>query len=101
MYLLIVARIFIFTGQLLAALKRLLSSLCYLKTLKLYDLILERYEAKHLLDEVLNSSCLVLRALHLVNVTNLHCPIMHIGLFLNLKVSEICNEIQGLRIIIW
>lgn len=74
------------TGQLLAALKRLLSNLTHLRTLKLIDLMLERYDAKHLLDEVLNSCCLVLKVLHLVNVTTVHCPIMHIGLFLNLQV---------------
>lgn len=51
--------------------------------------MLERYDAKHLLDEVLNSCCLVLKVLHLVNVTTVHCPIMHIGLFLNLQVRRL------------
>lgn len=74
-------------GQLLAALKKLLSNLSELKTLKLIDLMLERYEAKHLLDEVLSAGCLVLKILYLVNVTSVHCPIMHVGLFLNLNVS--------------
>lgn len=74
-------------GQLLAALKRLLSNLPKLKVLKLIDLMLERYDAKHLLDEVLESCCLVLKVLHVVNMTNVHCPVMHVGLFLNLQVS--------------
>uniref|UniRef100_A0A182IL67 Uncharacterized protein n=1 Tax=Anopheles atroparvus TaxID=41427 RepID=A0A182IL67_ANOAO len=73
-------------GQLLAALKRLMLCLTALRSLSLVDLILERYEANHLLDEVLESCCLVLRRLCLVNVTTVHCPIMHIGLFLNLQV---------------
>ncbi|KAJ6647067.1 F-box/LRR-repeat protein 3 [Pseudolycoriella hygida] len=79
-------------GQLLAALKRLLSNLTHLRTLKLIDLMLERYDAKHLLDEVLNSCCLVLKVLHLVNVTTMHCPIMHVGLFLNLQILVISPQ---------
>lgn len=74
-------------GQLLAALKRLMTNLTNLQTLKLVDLMLERYEANHLLDEVLESCCLVLKRLYLINVTMVHCPIMHIGLFLNLQVG--------------
>lgn len=74
-------------GQLLAALKRLMSNLTDLKILKLNDLILERYEAKHLLDEVLQSCSFVLEKLTLVNVTLTHCPIMHVGLFFNLRVK--------------
>lgn len=74
-------------GQLLASLKRLMTNLTNLQTLKLVDLMLERYEANHLLDEVLESCCLVLKRLYLINVTMVHCPIMHIGLFLNLQVG--------------
>lgn len=74
-------------GQLLASLKRLMLNLPNLQTLKLVDLMLERYEANHLLDEVLDACCLVLKRLHLINVTLVHCPVMHIGLFLNLQVS--------------
>lgn len=76
-------------GQLLAALKRLMYNLPHLQTLKLVDLMLERYEANHLLDEVLEACCLVLKRLHLINVTMVHCPVMHIGLFLNLQVGTI------------
>lgn len=74
-------------GQLLASLKRLMHNLPNLQTLKLVDLMLERYEANHLLDEVLDACCLVLRRLHLINVTMVHCPVMHAALFLNLQVS--------------
>uniref|UniRef100_A0A182N2U6 F-box domain-containing protein n=1 Tax=Anopheles dirus TaxID=7168 RepID=A0A182N2U6_9DIPT len=79
-------------GQLLAALKRLMFCLTDLQSLSLVDLILERYEANHLLDEVLESCCLVLRRLCLVNVTSCHCPIMHIGLFLNLQVLVVSPQ---------
>lgn len=79
-------------GQLLKALKALLYELNNLKTLRLIDLMLERYEAKHLLDEVLESCSMVLKELCLVNVTSTHCPIMHIGLFFNLRVLIISPQ---------
>ncbi|XP_039436967.1 uncharacterized protein LOC120418586 [Culex pipiens pallens] len=79
-------------GQLLASLKRLMTNLTNLQTLKLVDLMLERYEANHLLDEVLESGCLVLKRLYLINVTMVHCPIMHIGLFLNLQVLVVSPQ---------
>lgn len=74
-------------GQMLASMKKFMSLINELKTLKLVDLMLERYEANHLLDEVLESSCMSLKHLHLINVTMYHCPIMHVGLFLNLQVG--------------
>lgn len=74
-------------GQLLKGLKQLLSKLRDLRTLKLIDFVLERFEAKHLLDEVLEACCTKMRVLNLVNVTTTHCPIMHVGLFINLQVS--------------
>lgn len=79
-------------GQLLKTLKSLLFELNELKTLKLVDLMLERFEAKHLLDEVLESCSMALKALCLINVTNTHCPIMHTGLFFNLKVLTISPQ---------
>lgn len=84
-------------GQLLAELKRLLGNLATrLRNLQLTDLMLDRYEAKHLLDEVLQSGQMVLRRLSLVNVTTGHCPIMHIGLFFNLQVrtTTITSKLQ-------
>lgn len=79
-------------GQLLKTLKSLLYELNTLKTLKLIDLMLERYEAKHLLDEVLESCNMTLKSLCLINMTNTHCPIMHTGLFFNLKVLIISPQ---------
>lgn len=82
-------------GQMLKSLKEFMACINQLKTLKLIDLMLERYEAKHLLDEVLESSCMALRVLHLVNVTMTHCPIMHVGLFLNLQVGVSLSMTKG------
>ncbi|XP_055535829.1 uncharacterized protein LOC129724722 isoform X2 [Wyeomyia smithii] len=79
-------------GQLLAALKKLMLNLPNLQTLKLVDLMLERYEANHLLDEVLEACCLGLKRLHLINLTMVHCPVMHMGLFLNLQVLVVSPQ---------
>lgn len=79
-------------GQLLKTLKALLFELNRLKRLKLIDLMLERYEAKHLLDEVLESCNMVLQHLCLINVTRTHTPILHVGLFFNLKVLIISPQ---------
>ncbi|EDS35792.1 conserved hypothetical protein [Culex quinquefasciatus] len=45
-----------------------------------------------LLDEVLESGCLVLKRLYVINVTMVHCPIMHIGLFLNVQVLVVSPQ---------
>lgn len=79
-------------GQLLKTLKALLYELNRLRVLTLVDLMLERYEAKHLLDEVLESCNMALKELCLINVTNTHCPIMHVGLFFNLRVLIISPQ---------
>ncbi|XP_053965282.1 uncharacterized protein LOC129245870 [Anastrepha obliqua] len=79
-------------GQLLKGLKELLSKLRDLRTLKLIDFVLERFEAKHLLDEVLEACCTKMRVLNLVNVTTTHCPIMHVGLFINLQILTISPQ---------
>lgn len=79
-------------GQMLKTLKALLYELRYLKSLKLVDLMLERYEAKHLLDEVLESCNMTLKTLCLVNVTSTHCSLLHCGLFFNLRVLIISPQ---------
>lgn len=79
-------------GSLLKTLKCLMMELDRLRNLKLINLMLERYEAKHLLDEVLESCEMALQNLCLVNVTSTHCPIMHVGLFFNLKVLIISPQ---------
>ncbi|CAD7088896.1 unnamed protein product [Hermetia illucens] len=79
-------------GELLLALKKLMAKLDNLRILKLIDLVLERFEANHLLDEVLDSCCTQLRVLYLVNTTTVHCPIMHVGLFVNLQILVISPQ---------
>ena len=79
-------------GQLLKALKALLYEMHALKTLKLIDFMLERYEAKHLFDKVLESCNMNLKTLCLINLTYTHCPILHTGLFFNLKVLIISPQ---------
>lgn len=79
-------------GQLLKTLKELLYELNNLRFLKLVDLMLERYDAKHLLDEVLDSCNTSLQRLCLINITSTHCPILHTGLFFNLKVLIISPQ---------
>lgn len=79
-------------GSMLVSLKRLMSNIRCLKVLKLTDLMLERFEAKHLLDEVLDKNAMNLRFLTLINVTSTHCPILHVGVFLNLQVLVISPQ---------
>lgn len=83
-------------GQLLAALKRLLVQLTQLRTLRLVDLQLERYDANHLLDELVQntgSACgRTLHTLHLINMTACHCACLHVGLFFNLRVLVISPQ---------
>lgn len=79
-------------GQLLTTLKSLLAQLTNLRSLKLIDLNLERFEANHLLDEIVDSCGLGLKSLYLVNSTLTHCPIMHVGLFFNLNCLVISPQ---------
>ncbi|KAL9918892.1 F-box only protein 39 [Glossina fuscipes fuscipes] len=79
-------------GQMLKGLKDLLSKLRYLRVLKLVDFVLENYEAKHLLDEVLDACCTTMKVLNIVNVTTHHCPIIHVGLFINLQILTIAPQ---------
>ena len=79
-------------GQLLKSLKALLYEIHALKTLELIDLMLERYEAKHLFDKVLETYNMTLKKLCLINLTKNHCPILHTGLFFNLKVLIISPQ---------
>lgn len=80
-------RCFLVVGKLLAALKRLMSNLKKLKRLYLIDLMLDHREAQHLLDEVCDNCCLTLHTLVLVNTTRIPCPLLHVGVLLNLQVN--------------
>lgn len=79
-------------GELLRTLRTLLMNLINLRNLKLVNLNLQRFEANHLLDEVLESCGFILKSLYLVNVTRTHCPIMHVGLFFNLETLVISPQ---------
>lgn len=72
-------------GKLLQTLKRLMSNLPGLRHLVLNDLLLERHEAVYLLDDVVQNCCQKLRSLRLVNCSRGPCPILHTGVFLNLR----------------
>lgn len=79
-------------GEMLRTLKILMSKLSKLQNLKLTDLVLERFEANRLLDEIAENCHFTLRHLNIVNVTVVHCPILHIGCFFNLQVLEISPQ---------
>jgi F-box protein 39 len=74
-------------GKLLEALKRLMKSLDNMKCLELIDLMLDSKEAIHLMDDICSNSTQTLLKLVLINATRFPCPLLHIGVFLNLHVS--------------
>ena len=80
-------RLFGTGGKLLEALKRLMGNLKNLRCLEFIDLMLDSKEALHLLDELCTNCGQTLRKLVLINATRYHCPLIHIGVFLNLRVS--------------
>ncbi|KAL0277063.1 UNVERIFIED_CONTAM: hypothetical protein PYX00_004479 [Menopon gallinae] len=88
-------RIFGTGGQILASLKRLMSSLPALTELELIDLMLEYNDAKFLLDEVCNRCCLQLETLVLINLTKENYELLHPGVFLNLNILVISPQNLG------
>lgn len=79
-------RVFGTGGKLLEALRRLMTNLASLKCLELIDLMLDNREAVHLLDDVCASCTETLKKLVLINTTRNRCPLIHVGMFLNLNV---------------
>lgn len=79
-------------GKLLQALKRLMGNLKGLRHLTLNELLLEKHEAQYLLDDVTMNCCQTLRTLRLMNCTKDICPIMHVGVMLNLEVLIISPQ---------
>lgn len=75
------------SGQLVASLKQLCSHLPMLSYLELIDLVLQRYEANHLMDEVSRVCSRSLCILSSINITTVHCPLLQIGLMDKLKVG--------------
>ncbi|XP_063227639.1 uncharacterized protein LOC134533865 [Bacillus rossius redtenbacheri] len=82
-------------GRLLETLKRLMGNLASLRRLELTDLMLEPWEARHLLDEVCGSCSLRMTRLVLVNATRVPCPVLHVGVFLRLQVLVISPQSLG------
>ncbi|XP_044726796.1 uncharacterized protein LOC123290606 [Chrysoperla carnea] len=85
-------RLFGTGGKLLEALKRLMCNLINMRRLELVNLLLDRIEAQHLLDEVCAKSCSQLRTLVLINTTKIFCPLLHVGVFLNLQTLIISPQ---------
>ncbi|XP_046613304.1 uncharacterized protein LOC124301844 [Neodiprion virginianus] len=85
-------RVFGTGGKLLEALKRLMGNLANLKCLELIDLMLDNREAIHLLDEVCTGCTETLSKLVLINATRNRCPLLHVGVFLNLNILVISPQ---------
>ncbi|XP_066992680.1 uncharacterized protein [Anabrus simplex] len=90
-------------GRLLEAIKELLGNLGSLRRLELVDLMLERSEAQHLLDEVCSLCYLTLHYLIVVNTTKMEYQLLHVGVFLNLKLlsESILTAIDLYRADLW
>ncbi|XP_043283520.1 uncharacterized protein [Venturia canescens] len=85
-------RLFGTGGKLLEALKRLTRNLTSLNCLEFIDLMLDNKEALHLLDDVCSNCGQTLYKLVLINATRFYCPLIHIGVFLNLKVLVVSPQ---------
>ncbi|XP_058800831.1 uncharacterized protein LOC131669741 isoform X2 [Phymastichus coffea] len=79
-------------GKLLEALKRLMRNLENIKSLELIDLMLENKEAMHLMDDICANCTQTLKKLVLINTTRQPCPLLHVGVFLNLKILVISPQ---------
>lgn len=74
------------TGELMGSFKKLLPKMQKLRELELNDLVLEKYEANRLMDQM--SLCLhSLKQVTLTNLTINHCPLQQITMLSNLKVN--------------
>lgn len=80
-------RLFGTGGKLLEALKRLMRNLQNLRCLELIDLMLDSKEALHLMDDICTNCTQTLSKLVLINTTRYNCPLLHVGVFINLNVS--------------
>lgn len=55
--------------------------------LELVDLVLERYEANSLMDQISIGLSQSLKVLSIINLTTNHCPLQQISMLSNLEVS--------------
>ncbi|KAI5713435.1 hypothetical protein M8J75_016422 [Diaphorina citri] len=83
------------TRKLLEALKRLMNSLPSLRRLELVDLMLDSFEAIHLLDDVCFNQCTTMTHLTIINATKYICPLLHLTTFVNLKVLVVSPQNIG------
>ncbi|XP_014244110.1 uncharacterized protein LOC106663639 isoform X2 [Cimex lectularius] len=82
-------------GKLLAAVKRLMGNLKKLRRLELIDLMLDSAEAQTLLDDVCSDCCTTLKFLSIINFTKGQCQLIHVGVFLNLRVLVLSPQNIG------
>ncbi|XP_012217085.1 uncharacterized protein [Linepithema humile] len=85
-------RVFGTGGKLLEALKRLMRNLQNLRCLELIDLMLDSNEALHLMDDICTNCTQTLSKLILINTTRYNCPLLHVGVFVNLNVLVISPQ---------
>ncbi|EFN75472.1 uncharacterized protein LOC105191354 isoform X2 [Harpegnathos saltator] len=85
-------RLFGTGGKLLEALKRLMRNLQNLRCLELIDLMLDNKEALHLMDDICTNCTQTLSKLVLINTTRYNCPLLHVGVFVNLNVLVISPQ---------
>ncbi|XP_011307489.1 uncharacterized protein [Fopius arisanus] len=79
-------------GKLLEAVKRLAQNLKCLRYLEFIDLMLDSREALYFLDEICANCTETLRKLVLINVTKFYCPLLHVGVFINLEVLVVSPQ---------
>ncbi|CAG2108670.1 unnamed protein product, partial [Medioppia subpectinata] len=79
-------------GKLLQSLMRLMRNLNGLQYLSLRELLLEPNEAQYLLDDVAVNCCQTLTTLKVINCSKRPYPILHVGVFINLKMLVISPQ---------
>ncbi|EZA59486.1 hypothetical protein X777_00329 [Ooceraea biroi] len=85
-------RLFGTGGKLLEALKRLMRNLQNLRYLELIDLMLDSKEAVYLMDDICTNCTQTLSKLVLINTTRYNCPLLHVGVFVNLNILVISPQ---------
>ncbi|XP_017756259.1 PREDICTED: uncharacterized protein LOC108548012 isoform X2 [Eufriesea mexicana] len=85
-------RLFGTGGKLLEALKRLMGNLHNLRCLELIDLMLDSKDALNLMDDICANCTQTLSKLVLINTTKFYCPLLHVGVFINLSVLVISPQ---------
>ncbi|XP_031622465.1 uncharacterized protein LOC116340235 [Contarinia nasturtii] len=79
-------------GQLIGSFKKLLSKMPNLCELELVDLVLERYEANSLMDQISIGLSQSLKVLSIINLTVNHCPLQQISMLSNLEILKISPQ---------